>query len=373
MRILTIYQTNEGGGCFKRLCDMMNATLNEGWEVHYISTAKFPLYHPNLYFHKLPRIFRQKFLFYFYFLFVSQLYIIYLTMKHKLNIFVVFGSSYAFSCSLAKLIFNTPLITFIHGDWIQELSSKNRPKQLIQLGIYIEKIGLSHSDKIYTVSHDLRNRIIARYNSNKEIEVLYNNIDTSSFFPRETKSIITKEFDIPTAKFLIGFVGPMSPIKKIDILIEAYANISYEKCRLMIVGSGQEEKKLKKLVSELGIDNDVIFTGWRDDIPEIMSALDLLVLPSEYEGCPMVLLEGLGCDTPCIGSDVGGITEILKHGELLFAPLNVNELKDKLELFMNNEGYYNKIKSLCLKRKNNFVFDWDGEVTKIINQVIIGE
>lgn len=373
MKILTIYQTNEGGGCFKRLCDMINATLNEGGEVHYISTAKFPLYHSNLHFHKLPRIFRQEFLFYFYFLFFSQFYIIYLTMKHKLDAFVAFGSSYAFSCSLAKLIFNTPLITFIHGDWIQELSSKDRPKQFIQLGIYIEKIGLSHSDKICTVSHDLRNRLIARYNSNKEIEVLYNNIDTSRFYPRETKSIITREFDIPTDKFLIGFVGPLSPIKKIDTLIEAYTNISYEKCKLMIVGSGQEEKKLKKLVSDLGIGDYVIFTGWRDDIPEIISALDLLVLPSEYEGCPMVLLEGLGCDTPCIGSDVGGITEILKHDELLFAPLNVNALKDKLKQVTNNEGYYEKIKSLCLKRKNNFVFNWDKEVIKIINQVIGGE
>lgn len=371
MKILTIYQTNKGGGYFKRLCDMINATLNEGWEVHYISTAKFPLDHPNLRFHKLPRIFRQEFLFYFYFLFISQLYIIYLTMRHKLDAFVAFGSSYAFSCSLAKLIFNTPLITFIHGDWINELSSKNRPKQFIQLGIYIEKIGLSHSDKIYAVSHDLRNRIIARYNPNKDIEVLYNNIDTSRFYPRETKSIITKEFDISTDKFLIGFVGPLSPIKKIDILIEAYANISYEKCRLMVIGSGREEKKLKKLVSELGIENDVIFAGWRDDIPEIISALDLLVLPSEYEGCPMVLLEALGCDTPCIGSDVGGIAEILKHDKLLFAPLNVNELKDKLKQVTNNEGYYNKIKSLCLNRKNNFIFDWNEKVISIIQKSVI--
>ena len=366
MKILTIYQTNEGGGCFNRLCDIINATLSNGLEVHYISTAEFPLHHQNLYFHKLPRIFRHKLLSSLYFLFFSPLYIVYLTMKHKLDAFVVFGSSYAFSCSLAKLIFKTPLIAFIHGNWIQELSF-NYPKPFIKLAFYIEKMGLLQSDKIYTVTYDLKNKLIERYNMRKEIKVLYNNIDIIRFFPRETKLIITKEFNISADKFIIGFVGPMNPIKKIDILIKAYANISYDKCKLILIGSGQEEKKLKKLVFELGIGDHVIFTGWRDDIPELISALDLLVLPSEYEGCPMVLLESLGCGIPCIGSNVGGIVEILKHDELLFAPLNVNALRDKLEQVTNNEGYYNKIKALCLNRKNNFVFDWDKKVIEIIN------
>ena len=368
MKILTIYQTNEGSGCFKRLCDMINATLSNGLEVHYISTAEFPLHHQNLYFHKLPRIFKQKILFSLYFLFFSSLYIVYLTIKHKLDSFVVFGSSYTFSCSLAKLIFKTPLITFIHGNWIQELSF-NYPKSFIKLAFYIEKIGLLQSDKIYTVSYDLKDKLIKRYNINKEIEVLYNNIDIIRFFKRETKLLITTEFNISADTFIIGFVGPMNPIKKIDVLIKAYANIAHDKCKLMIIGSGQEEKNLKKLVNKLGLSDHIIFTGWRDDIPELISALDLLVLSSEYEGCPMVLLESLGCGTPCIGSNVGGICEILKYNELLFATLNINALSNKLEQIINDKNYYNRIKTLCFDRKNNFVFNWDEEVTKIIKHI----
>ena len=366
MKILTIYQTNTGGGYFKRLCEMVNATLNEGWEVHYISTAKFPIYHSNLYFHKLPRIFKQDFLFYFYFLFISQLYIIYLVLKYKFDIFAVFGSSYAFTCSLAQSIFNIPLVTFIRGDWIQELHSKNRPKIFVRVSIVIEKIGLSKSNKIYTVTDDLRKRLVKRYGIKRGIEVLYNNIDTSRFYPRGTKSRITKEFDIPNDNFIIGFVGPLDPIKRVDILIKAYTNISYEKCRLMIIGSGREEEKLKKLVSELGYNSDIIFTGWRNDIPESISALDLLVLPSEYDGCPSVLLEALGCETPCIGSDVGGVSEILYYDDLLFKPLSVEELTKKLEKLINDKEYYEKVKELCLKRREKFVFDWNEKVVSIL-------
>lgn len=371
MKVLTIYQTNKGGGYFKRLCAMINTTLNEGGEVHYISTAVFPLFHSNLHFHKLPRIFKQEFLFYFYFLFISQLYIIYLTMIYKFDIFAVFGSSYAFTCSLAKSIFNIPLVTFIRGDWIQELYSKNRPKIFIRVSIFIEKIGLSNSNKIYTVTDDLRKRLVERYGIKRGIEVLYNNIDTSRFYPHETKSRITKEFDIPNDNFIIGFVGPLDPIKKIDILIKAYTNISSEKCRLLIIGSGREEEKLKKIVSELDYNSDVIFTGWRDDSPEIISALDLLVLPSEYEGCPGVLLEALGCETPCIGSDVGGIAEVLYYDNLLFKPLNVEELTKKLDKIVKDKEYYKKVKELCLKRRRKFVFDWNEKVVSIIQKSVI--
>ena len=366
MKILTIYQANEGGGYFKRLCEMINASLNKGWEVHYISTKEFILEHSNLHFHRLPRIFKQEFLFYFYFLFISQLYVIYLTMKYKFDVFAVFGSSYAFICSIAKSIFNIPLITFIRGDWIQELSSKNRPKQFIQLGIYIEKTGLSHSDKIYTVTYDLRKKIIKRYGIKRGIEVLCNNIDVSRFYPRKTKPRIIEEFDIIKDIFIIGFVGPLDPIKRIDILIKAFYNISSEKYKLMLIGSGKEEEKLKKMATELGIVDYVIFTGWRNDIPEIISALDLLILPSEYEGCPGVLLEALGCETPCIGSNVGGISEVLKYEELLFEPLNVKELTEKLEQIVKDEEYYRKLRGLCLKRKEEFIFDWDEKVTSII-------
>ena len=138
------------------------------------------------------------------------------------------------------------------------------------------------------------------------------------------------------------------------------------KLKIQFDCDNEKAKKLKKLVSELGYNSDIIFTGWRNDIPEIISALDLIVLPSEYEGCPGVLLEALGCETPCIGSDIRGIAEVLDYDDLLFKPLNVEELTKKLDKIVKDKEYYKKVKDLCLKRREKFVFDWHEKVINIL-------
>lgn len=365
LKILTIYQTNDGGGYFKRLCRMMEAALNKGIEVHYISTGEFPISHNNLYFHKLPAVFKKKSIFYPYFLTRSQLYIIYLSFIYRFDTFVAFGSTYAFVFSLAKLIFDTPLITFIRGDWIRELHSKERSSIQIEFSKFMDRVGLLRSDQIYVVTSDLKKVLWDRYGIDRA-SILPNDIDTSRFYPRNTRAKIFNEFNVPLDAISVGFIGPFDPIKRVDILISAFKQSCSEKCRLMLVGSGREEETLKKLAINLGIEKQVIFTGWRKDVPDILSALDLLVLPSEYEGCPGVLLEALGCETPCIGSNVGGIAEVLKYKDLLFDSLSVESLAEKLRLILNDRAYYNHLKVLCLRRKDKFVFDWNEEVVALI-------
>ena len=370
MRILTVYYTNKGGGYFKSLRRMIDVALEKNWEVHYISTAKFPIEHPKLNFHKLPRIFGQEYLFFSYFLLVLPFYVSYITLRYKIDVFAVIGTQYAFTCSIAKLIFGRSLITFIPGDLIQELHLKNRPKPIIYLNYLIGKIGLMCSDKIYAMNHDLKKRIINEYNLKNEVGVLYNSINPTEFYPRESKSKVFKEFNLKNNSFLIGYVGVLNPIKQVDVLINAFfrlSGLSYMSCVLLIIGNGPEELKLRKLATKLDIADRVVFAGWRDDIPEIMSSLDLLVLPSRYEGCPNTLLEALGCETPCIGSDVGGISEILKYEELLFKSSDIKDLSLKLTKIVENDEYYKKIGNLCNRRKQEFIFDWDGEIIKILS------
>jgi glycosyltransferase involved in cell wall biosynthesis len=367
MKILTIYQTNEGGGYFKRLCRMMEAALNEGMEVHYISTGRFPISHSRLYFHKLPMIFKKKSLFYIYFFSFSQLYLAYLNYIYKFDAFVAFGSAYAFVFFLAKYIFNIPLITFIRGDWIRELHSKGRSRTQIWFSEFMERTGLSKSNQIYVVTSDLKKVLFDRYGIEKA-RILRNDIDTLRFYPRDSRARFLSEFDVQPDAFFIGFIGPFDPIKRVDVLIRAFEEVCSERCWLMLVGAGRDEKALRELVTNSGIERQVVFTGWREDVPEIFSAIDLLVLPSEYEGCPGVLLEALGCETPCIGSDVGGIAEVLKYKDLLFDPLSVESLKEKLSLILNSPTCYDRLKGLCLKRKEMFVFDWNEEIVALIRR-----
>ncbi len=81
------------------------------------------------------------------------------------------------------------------------------------------------------------------------------------------------------------------------------------------MGEGSLREKLEKQMKSLGLEEKFIFTGWREDIPEILSILDLLVLPSLNEGVGMVLIEAQGLGVPIVASRVGGIPEIVRDNQ----------------------------------------------------------
>jgi glycosyltransferase involved in cell wall biosynthesis len=98
------------------------------------------------------------------------------------------------------------------------------------------------------------------------------------------------------------------------------------------------EESLKRQVSELGIDHAVSFLGLRNDVPSILAALDLFVLPSLSEGLSMALLEAMSAAVPVVASSVGGTPEIVQDGQtgLLVSPENASELADRILEIINN-------------------------------------
>jgi glycosyltransferase involved in cell wall biosynthesis len=131
------------------------------------------------------------------------------------------------------------------------------------------------------------------------------------------------EFNIPEDAVLIGTVGNLYPVKGHKYLIRAFADIyfSYSKTFLVLVGRGGEENNLKQLVADLNIPgNRVIFTGFRNDIENIMNAFDLYVQPSLSEGHPVAVLEAMSLGIPVVATAVGGIPEIIgqdRYGTLV--------------------------------------------------------
>lgn len=362
MKIITIYAKPTPGGCFSRLCKMIIALAKDKNEVHYLSTVEFPINHPKVHFHKVPLIFKQKNLLYPQF-FLFSLFLSYrVIIREKIDLIIVFGTIYALTGLIGKLLNKIQIIIFIRGDLISELHAKKQSKMVIWFIIIIEKIALKLSDNVISVSEDLKNKYLSRY-CLKQVDVIINNIDTSIDYPRSSKDRIFSEFSLKENNFLIGYVGTFDKIKNIDHLIHAFKQISIPNTTLLLVGDGVEMDSLKQLVSTLDIQKKVIFSGWRNDIPDVLSALDLMVLPSDYEGCPGIILECLGCQTPCIGSDVGGISELLGYSELLFQSSDIDELSYKIQFMIENPDHYDKIKQLCSNRKEQLSFNWD----KIIN------
>ena len=109
--------------------------------------------------------------------------------------------------------------------------------------------------------------------------------------------------------------------------------------KFLIVGDGPLKAELEKLSNGLNIRQNCIFTGFRQDIPDILSAIDMLVMSSLYEGMPMVILEAMAASKPVIASKVGGIPEMVRDGEtgILVPPKDVDALAEKIIVLLKNK------------------------------------
>ncbi|WP_053071355.1 glycosyltransferase family 4 protein [Cytobacillus firmus] len=170
---------------------------------------------------------------------------------------------------------------------------------------------------------------------NKVIKVIPFGVDTSIFKP-----VLVEKKNI----FTVGIAKSLKPIYGIDILIKAIyllkEKYSIKDILLFIAGSGPEEIKLKKLVDDLGIKENVRFLGELDpiDIPYFLNEIDLLCSPSHSESFGVVFLEALACETPVIGTNVGGIPEVIDHKKdgLMVKPNDYKELASAINYLISD-------------------------------------
>jgi sugar transferase (PEP-CTERM/EpsH1 system associated) len=170
------------------------------------------------------------------------------------------------------------------------------------------------------------------------ISVLYNGVDTSRYMPPSTEAHAEarREFGIEDGDLLVGVVGRLSPEKGgVDNLIRATHRLreQHKNVRLLIVGDGPFRAGLEKLDAELheansGRASPIIFAGARQDIPRLLGAMDMFVLPSLNEALPIVILEAMAARLPVVATRVGGVPEIVQDGAtgLLVAPGDEVEL-----------------------------------------------
>jgi glycosyltransferase involved in cell wall biosynthesis len=138
--------------------------------------------------------------------------------------------------------------------------------------------------------------------------------------------------------YVIGTVARLAPQKSLDVLLKAFATYHARatiRSRLVIVGTGPLEAELKQLASELGIASEVVFAGFREDIPAVIKAFNLFVLSSRYEGFGLVLLEAMSAARPVVASRVSAIPEVVEEGVsgLLADAGDVGAFAEKFALF----------------------------------------
>lgn len=196
------------------------------------------------------------------------------------------------------------------------------------------------TEKFITVSEMLGKQMINEGIPARKVSVIHNGLEIEKYDPDVSGEPVRRELGIGRDALVLGIVARLHPVKGHCFLLEALARVKdkISQLTLVIVGNGPERASLESLVTRLGIANNVIFTGFRKDIPEVIAALDILVLPSLSEGLSLTIMEGMAMKKPVIATNVGGTPEIITSGSdgLLVPSADVEALARAIEELAHN-------------------------------------
>ncbi|TVY11645.1 N-acetyl-alpha-D-glucosaminyl L-malate synthase BshA [Paenibacillus cremeus] len=236
------------------------------------------------------------------------------------------------------------VVTTLHGTDITVLAQDESLSDLIRYAI-------DESDAVTAVSQDLIQETRKLLGIEKPIDLAYNFVDKRVYYPREVASL-RKEFAHPDEKILIH-ISNFRPVKRVTDVVEIFDQVRKDvPARLLFVGEGPELSKVLCKVKERGLLDRVTFCGKQDDVAQLLSLADLMLLPSEKESFGLVALEAMACGVPTIASNAGGIPELITHGETGFLAEigEVEQMANYAKLLLSDEGMYAKMKEACLQR-----------------------
>lgn len=171
---------------------------------------------------------------------------------------------------------------------------------------------------------------------------VYNGVNFNEFtYDCFAKQRITKELNLEKKKKIILAVGRFNEQKNYPNLLKAISHLKEQSTIdfiLLVAGDGELRNDIEELIRELKLSNEVALLGRRNDVPILMSACDLFVLSSDYEGLPTVLIEALACQSHVVSTDVSGVFEIIgEHGSVV--PVNDSHaLSQAIEKSLTNNN-----------------------------------
>lgn len=184
--------------------------------------------------------------------------------------------------------------------------------------IFWDRLSIRMTDRVVAVSEPLRRYLIETVKlPEKKIVTILNGVDTERYKPSENRRKIRAEFGFTDEHVIIGIVAGLRPVKNHVYLLDAFRIVS-QKCsqaRLMIIGDGILRAELEKAAEERGLNETVIFTGERHDIPDLLGSLDISTLCSLSEGLSISLLETLSSGLPVVVTAVGGNPTVITDGK----------------------------------------------------------
>jgi L-malate glycosyltransferase len=227
----------------------------------------------------------------------------------------------------------------------------------------VTKFAIEVSDGVTAVSRYLRDRTIEEFTLTKPVEVIYNFIDS-------TRALRGRPSDrthwAPAGEKVLVHASNFRPVKRVSDVVRIFDLIRKKiPAKLLLVGEGPERLFVRELVKELRLTEHVHFLGEQDFLESILCSSDLLLLPSEQESFGLVALEAASLGVPVVGSRVGGLPEVVLHGEtgFLFAVGEVREMADAAIRLLSDDALYRQFQERARGRARE-----EFEAAKIIPQ-----
>ncbi|MFF2887561.1 N-acetyl-alpha-D-glucosaminyl L-malate synthase BshA [Paenibacillus sp. NPDC057967] len=282
---------------------------------------------------------------------------------------VHYAVPHAVCAYLAKQMVGNGLktVTTLHGTDITVLAQDESLKDLIRLAIH-------QSDAVTAVSNDLIQETRNLLDILTPIDLTYNFVDKRVYYPREAASL-RADFAAPDEKILMH-ISNFRPVKRVSDVVEIFERVSKRvRAKLLLVGEGPELTKIQCKIKNMGLEDRVHFLGKQEDVAQVISMADVLLLPSEKESFGLVSLEAMACGVPTIGSNAGGIPELVTHGETGFLSDvgNVEEMAEGAIKLLTDDALHAKFKEACLKRaRHDFCNDSITEQYESIYYRVLG-
>lgn len=308
---ITCYPTVGGSGVLAT--ELGKLLAERGHEIHFITSSmpfRLNKMYPNIFFHEVDV--NQ------YSVFQYPPYDIALASKiaevvkeQKLNVMHVhYAIPHAVCAALARSMSDVDfgIVTTLHGTDITVLgqdASMTRPI----------KYGIEASDIVTAVSTALKEQTYELIATDKPIETVYNFVDERVYTPQHIDGL-KAQFGIDDDDKVLIHVSNFRKIKNVDHIVDTFFRVrAQQKAKLLLVGDGPEMNRIMKLVKASAYKEDVLFLGRQDNLAELYSISDVMLLLSSKESFGLVLLEAMACGVPGIGTNVGGIPEVIEHAK----------------------------------------------------------
>ncbi len=233
--------------------------------------------------------------------------------------------SYMTARLLGRMMRRVPVISVYHS------SGQGRGRSLL------DKLTLGLTEYYVTVSEDG-----AKYGREtlgvpeRKLKVISPGVDFERILnPSMPREAMRRSLGYSESDFVVGCVARFHPVKDHETLLRAFKILRLRRpnAKLLLVGKGDELPRMRALAEELGLLGDVVFAGYRCDVPELYGAMDAYCLTSKREGMPQVILEAMAAGVPVVATEAPGITSILRHkANSLLAPIgDAESIADALE------------------------------------------